>query len=210
MTATAIAPVEAEGLLWAILRRFEAHALARYEAVAPELANDEKRALVAKLTARSAEIGSMRLARESAVLLDALSSGTRGETLINQGLLLELVGKAIYANVGDAAVSDATRDLCVLGGRAADAVIATTTGALRAEYPTGEAFFAALIDTSPELLKRLTPFAATLDYEIGPAFGLSFADLIGEFVSEVDEVTGAFGVDRKKLIAFLTHVMMET
>lgn len=210
MTTTVTAPAKAEALLRAILRRFEAHALARYEEVAPELANNDKRALVATLDARGGAIDPGPLDSESTVLIDALANATRRETLINQGLLLELVGKAIYANVRDAGVSDETRDLCALGGRAADAVIATVIEELRGEFPTGDAFFVAFIEASPELLKRLTPFAETLDQEIGPAFGLSFADLIGEFVSEVDDVTNALGVDRKKLIAFLTNVMMET
>lgn len=209
MTTTVKAPAKAETLLWAILRRFEAHALARYEDVAPELASEEKRALVATLNSRGAEIDSDPLDRKSSALIDMLSTGARSETLINQAVLLELVGKAIYASAAEAAVTEETRALCALGGRAADAVIATATRELRDELATGEAFFAAFIKTSPELLKKLMPFAETLDHEIGPAFGLSFADLIGEFVSEVDNVTSALGVDRKKLIAFLTNVMME-
>lgn len=209
MTAIALAPAKAEALLWAILRRFETHALARYEAVAPELVNDDKRALVAALNARAGAIDSAALDKETSALIDALSSGNRNDTLINQGLLLELVGKAIYANVGSADISEETRDLCALGGRAADAAIAAATRELQAEFPSGEAFFASMIKTSPELLKRLTPFAETLDHEVGSAFGMSFADLIGEFVSDVDDLTGSLGVDRKKLIAFLTNVMME-
>lgn len=210
MTTAAIAPSRAETLLWAILRRFEATALARYEEVAPELASEEKRALVATLNSRGAEIDSDLLDRQSSALIDILSTGARRETLINRGLLLELVGKAIYASVAEAAVSEETRDLCALGGRAADAVIATATRELRAEFATGEAFFAAFIKASPDLLRRLMPFAETLNHEIGPAFGLSFADLVVEFVGEVDEVTSTLGVDRKKLLAFLTNVMMET
>ncbi|MCX7899196.1 MAG: hypothetical protein N2444_03790 [Methylocystis sp.] len=210
MTAQTLAPVSAETLLWAILRRFETYALARYEAVAPEVINNDKRAVVAALNARGAKIDSPQLAFETDALIDALASAERRDALINQALLLELVGKAIYANVSLADVSSETRDLCALGVRAAEATAAAATQALREDFKSGEAFFAAMIKTSPEMLKKLTPFAETLDREIGPAFGLNFADLIGEFVSDVDEATSALGVDRKKLIAFLTNIMMET
>lgn len=210
---TVVVAAETDTLLYTILRAFETLALRQYEASAPELVTAPKRELVARLQALAPDDAPLERAGLDArigSLLAALSSDERRAVLVNQGFLLELVGQAIYSSVSAAQeISAETRNVCELGLAASAETRAQTMTALRREFADGEAFLNALIALSPGVLKQLDPLSEALDQHFGAAFGLNFGDLIGEFVSEVDDAATALGADRRKLVGFLTHVMME-
>ena len=204
---------ETEALLGAILRNFEALALRQYEVAAPEAATQEKRDLVARLRALAPD--DALLARSDLdvrvqALVERLTSNDRRAVLVNQGFLLEFVGKAIYASVGVVShISEELREICALGLAASDKSRAAIMEMLRKEFPKGEDFLCALIELSPDVLKQLDPLSEELDRNFGATLGLRFGDLIGDFVSEVDDAAAELGADRRKLVAFLTHIMME-
>lgn len=211
MTVTVAA--EKDTLLFAILRAFESLALRHYETLAPEIVTDEKRDLVARLHALApddAPLAEAGLDARVDGLLAALKGADRREVLINQAFLLELVGSAIYASAGAAdGLSEAARDVFTRGEAASKKTRDLAMASLRETFPSGDAFLDALIAVSPKALKQLDPLSEALDRHFGAAYGLNFGDLIGEFVAEVDDAAGELGADRRKLVGFLTHVLME-
>ncbi len=202
-----------DALFWRIMRNFEDLALRQYQALAPALANEDKRRLVARLESLAPDdalLDQSDMKDRVAALTQILAGRNCRAVLLNEGFLFELVGQAIYRHVyGAKHASDETRELCALGLAANQQTRAATMTSLRLQYPQGDDFLAALIEAAPPLLKAFVSFGEGLDKNFGDAFELNFADILGEVVGEIDEAAVALGADRRKLVGFLASVMME-
>jgi hypothetical protein len=201
-----------ELLLWAILRNFESLALRQYELYVPTLAGEEKRALVALL---SSQVPSDEVLDEAelAVPVNDLVAGATGSdavhTLIVQGLLLELLGQTIYQSFGQSElVSSSTRTLCADGLAASQTISKKIPALIAEEIGTGESLFQTLMIVSRPVLRQLDTLGVGLDQHFSARFGICFADLMGEFAADFIPACTELGLDRRKLVGFLTGALM--
>ena len=203
---------QAELLLWTALKKFEILALDKYRSDVPDLAGPTKEQLVQRLTAGaptdSALIGTKIEAPLSALLASASGRGEE-KTLLIQGLVLEPLGLIIYETFGsNEAVSDTTRALCEAGTSASEAVIQQSTALIKTKIGTGETALQAFISTGAGVLKQLAGLGDGLDLYFSEPFGITFADLIGEYASELIPNCLALDMERRKVVAFLTASLM--
>lgn len=202
-----------ERLFWALMRRFEALAVDRYAAHAPDLATPFKRDFVASLDeagASEATLATHPLARPT----DALLATARGEdeltTLIVQGLVLEGLGQAIYRIVTttDRTVSEASRRLAAAGRSASESVTSLVPARLTAHTDGPDALWTVFADASQEVLGALDDLADPVDATFGARFGLRFGEVMGEFTADLVDTCTALGLPRRKLVAHLAGAAM--
>jgi hypothetical protein len=204
---------ETEALLLAILRRFEALALAKYEAHAPALAGPEKRAFVAALGARApgpAPLGRSELASAVEDLLAHADLPDAASTLLVQGLVLERLGHEIYgALVRSPRASPALAALAREGRAAAAETLAALPALLAREIGSGETLFTAFVARTGEVLRRLDALGEEIDRAFGARFELRFADILGGFVAEMIPASVALGMSRRKVVCHLAGALMK-
>ena len=203
---------ESELLLWAILRRFELLALMQYEKNVAILATSEKRELVDLLNSQAPADEALEETSLVNPVNDLLNSATNSDethTLIIQGLLLETLGRTIYQifeeNTG---LSSSTRSLCSAGLRAGKSVKAKIQKLIAEKMGLGEQLFQTFVTVSRPVITQLDALGERMDYHFSERFGVSFADLMGEFVAELVPICVELGVERRKIISHLTGVLM--
>jgi len=206
-----------ERLLLTILRSFEALAADQYHRTIGVLLGDEKHHLLEQLDAQvptDEALETTDLAPPVKHLLTLLRSQDKIQVLIVQGLILELLGQTIYKTVSESAASSpAMRRLCDQGLHANAETRRHVVEALRQEFPQrdnppGADLLDALIARSGPVLDQLNTLGEGLDQHFGEAFGIHFADLMAEFASELLVVCTGLGADRRRLVGFLTRIMM--
>jgi hypothetical protein len=202
----------AEQILLAILHRFESQALARYEAVLPALADEPKKALV-RLLAKSAEGNSALQSTTIEASLDAvLKMAVRddlNETLLTQGLVLEPLALVIYeAFGGHAALSPATTDLFSAGKLASAAAVEQCKKMIETNIGSGDVAWKAFTSSNTEFMKKVIAFGSSMDVYLSGPLEITFADLMGDYVSELLPHFTDLGIDRRKAMAFLTQILM--
>lgn len=201
-----------EALLWTILAQFESLAARQYAATVPALLTPEKLAVVALLETRvrsSDELLQTRLASPVAALVGHATSSSEAHILIAQGLLLELMGEAIYRTFGENDVtSEATRGLCERGLAASLRARSLISDLLRSRIGTGDVLLQAFMTEAGPLLGALDALGEGIDEYFADRFNISFADLMGDVAAELLALCLDLDVDRRKLVAYLTGALM--
>lgn len=202
-----------EALLCSILRHFETLALRQYEAVAPELANGKKRALLSALQRLAPDdeaLDGAELGELVARLALSVTSRDRRKVLLRQAFLLEIVGQAIYASAGRSGnASDDVRAACALGIAAGEETRKAAFARIADEFEDADTLLASLVEAASGVIMALGPFGGAIDREFGESLGLNFGDLMAESMMTIDAAAARLGVDRSKLAAYLMNVMME-
>jgi len=210
--STIIGIDRSELLLWAILGSFESLALRQYELNVPLLATMEKRALVDLLTSRVSSSEVLEETELASPIKELVASATGSDavhTLIVQGLLLELLGQTIYKSFGEnELVSAATCALCADGLTASLAITEKVPKLITEKIGTGEDLFQALMTVSRPVLRHLDTLGEGLDQHFCERFSISFADLMGEFAAEFIPACAELGLERRKLVGYLTGALM--
>lgn len=209
-----------ERLVWTLLRTFEPVGIEHYRAHAPDLATPEKVRFVAELIAQeqgakpgregdAAALASSPFAAPVARLLARSENHTEASTRIVQGLVLEMLGQAIYAVVERTSrMSEGSRAFATIGLSASRSVTAALTRSIGERIGTGEPLYAVFADLSYDALGALDGLAEPVDGIFGPAFGIRFADLMGEFTAELVATCTALGMQRRKVVAQLAGACM--
>jgi hypothetical protein len=201
-----------EALLWTVLYRFESLAALQYAVRVPALLTPQKQAVVALLSTRtgsSEELTGTRLAAPVAALVQSATGTEEAHVLIAQGLLLELIGEAIYRTFSENALTSApTRELCERGLAAGGAARELIPGLLRTRIGTGEVLLQAIMTEAAPLLRSLDALGEGIDEQFGQRFNIGFADLMGDVAAELIGICLGLDVDRRKLVAFLTGALM--
>jgi hypothetical protein len=201
-----------EQLMWGVLARLESLALAKYRKDVPELATPEKEAVVRTLQQGAPDNGpvdSSPLGPPIHDLLEAASMPGQADTLIVQGLLLERLGQIIYKVLGShQTVSSATRSLATSGWSACTTVIGLATQRLRTIVGEGDVLFDVFSTVSESVLGRLDSLGTCVDELFGKRFGLTFAEVLGDFTAELLPACVELGMNRRKLICHLAGAFM--
>jgi hypothetical protein len=203
---------KSELLLWTILRNFELLALKQYEKNVAVLATDEKRELVNLLSSQAPSdevLEETSLAQSIRNLINSATGPDEKHTLIIQGLLLETLGRTIYQIFeNNNALSGATRSLCSKGLRAGGSIKSTIYKLIAEKMGIGEQLFQTFATISRPVIMHLDALGERMDQHFNERFGVSFADLMGEFVAELIPICVELGVDRRKIVGHLTGVLM--
>jgi hypothetical protein len=201
-----------ELLLWTILKEFESLALQQYLLHLPSLATAEKKELVHSLASRVPTDEALRdtnLFAPLEELLAAAKSSDAAQTLIVQGLLLELLGRTIYgAFVQNAAACEDTRAMCAAGLEASEANQTKIAELVSQKIGAGDEVFQAFMTSGRPVISRLEGLGDGVDEHFAKRFGLRFADLVGEFVAELIPCCVELGMDRRKLMGSLAGALM--
>ncbi len=203
-----------ELLLWTILAKFESLALLQYSLYVIDLDTPEKQQLVDMLlsTIPSDEaLETTTLSLPVANLLADATSTDKFHILIVQGLILELLGQTIYQSFADNDLaSQTTRGLCVLGLKASRDNTAKLPKLFAEKVGSGDELFQAFITVSRPVISHLDELGQGLEEQFSKRFGISYADLMGDFMAELIPVCVELGMDRRRLVAYLTGALMGT
>jgi hypothetical protein len=203
---------KSELLLWTILRNFELLALKQYEKFAGILVTNEKRELVELLNSQAPSDEALEetsLTQPISNLLKSATGPDETHTLIIQGLLLETLGRTIYQLFeNNNVLSSSTRSLCATGLRAGGSVKNKIKKLIAEKAGIGEQLFQTFIIISRPVILQLEALGERMDSHFNERFGVSFADLMGEFVAELIPLCVELGVDRRKIVGHLTAVLM--
>ena len=209
---TTIGLDKSELLLWTILRNFETLALRQYELYVPVLATAEKKTLVELLVSQAPSNNALDGTNLSSSVKDLVISASGVDevaTLIIQGLLLEPLGQTIYQTFGQQnTISSFTQNLCSIGLVANKDNRKKTIKLIVNTIGEGDKLFQIFMTVTRPVLKHLDTLGEGLDEHFHERFQISFADLIGDFVSELIPICAELGIDRRKLIAYLTGALM--
>ena len=211
MTSTSVLDYD-EQLMWSVLSRLETLALAKYRKDAPELATPEKQEIVRTLhegVPDDRPIDTSPLGTPVRELLAAAAKPGQTDTLIVQGLLLERLGQIIYKVLSSQqTASAATRSLASTGWKACSAVIGLASQRLRSLVGEGDKLFDVFSTASETVLRKLDSLGAGVDELFGKRFGLTFAEVLGDFTAELLPACVELGMNRRKLICHLASVFM--
>ncbi len=203
-----------ELLLWTILAKFESLALLQYSLYVIDLDTPEKQQLVDMLLStipsdEALETTTLSLPVEN-LLADATSTD-KFHILIVQGLILELLGQTIYRSFADNDLaSQTTRGMCVLGLKASSDNTAKLPKLFAEKVGSGDELFQAFITVSRPVISHLDELGQGLEEQFSKRFGISYADLMGDFMAELIPVCVELGMDRRRLVAYLTGALMGT
>jgi hypothetical protein len=203
---------ESETLLWTILRNFEALALKQYENNIPNLATAQKKELVKLLISQvptDTVLDSTNLAQPVNDLLIAATSDNKLDTLIIQGILLEVLGQTIYQTIKESdKFTETTHKLCNVGLTARASIKEKTHKLIIEKIGFGDNVYKAFINISRPVIICLDALGESLDQHFSEKFDISFSDLMGEFVAELVATTIELGMERRKVVAYLTSTLM--
>jgi hypothetical protein len=212
LTKATITLNSSELLLWTILRNFEALALKQYELYVPALVTSQKKELVDLLMSQvpsDIALDGTDLAAPVTNFLQSATGPDDVQTLIIQGLLLETLGQTIYQMFEENEVfSSDTRTMCSTGIAAGQSIKAEVSELIAKKFETDEKLFQAFVSSSRPVIGYLDALGQRLDKHFSERFNISFADLMGEYVAEIIPACGALGMDRRKVVSYLTSVLM--
>ncbi len=201
-----------EYLLWTILRSFETLALTQYERNAAVLATAEKKDLVNLLISQvptDEAFEGTDLAVPIKNLMVSATGADQQHTLIVQGLLLEVLGRTIYRMFqAKEMFSTTTSTLCNTGLAAGKSINREIRRLISEKIGMGEQLFQAFVTVSRPVIINLDTLGERLDKHFNERFGISFADLMGEFVAELIPTCVELGMERRKIVGYLTSVLM--
>jgi hypothetical protein len=124
-------------------------------------------------------------------------------------LLLERLGQIIYKVLGShQAVSSSTRSLAASGWSACSTVIGLASQRLRTIVGEGDVLFDVFSTVSESVLRRLDSLGTCVDELFGKRFGLTFAEVLGDFTAELLPACVELGMNRRKLICHLAGAFM--
>jgi hypothetical protein len=203
---------KSERLLWTILRSFEALALKQYEANAESVITPEKRELVNLLVSRVPSDEALEQSDLASPVSNIITSATSDQefgTLFIQGLLLEQLGHTLYQMLSEhESISPQTRSLCSLGLRASEETATNTSRLLREKFSDGDQLFQAFMFSSRTILRSLVSLGESLDRHFSEPFGIEFVDLMGVFASDLIIRCVELGMERRKIVSYLTGALM--
>ncbi len=201
-----------EALLWSTLLSFEDLAQRQYRAHVPELLSDAKAAFVedlATLAGPSALLADSSIGGPVSRLLVRAAGEDRQATLNIQGLLLERLGLTIYQMAAESSgVSEDGRALARQGAAACQEILDRVPAILEAELVDGNARLAAFEHTTSSVIQELDALGEGVDREFSEPLDLNYADLMGEFAGELLEGCVELGMERRRLVVFLTGQLM--
>ncbi len=203
---------ESETLLWTILRSFEALALQQYEKNVPSLATSQKKELIDLLVSQvptNAALDPTSLAKPVNNLLAAATNNSAVDTLIIQGLLLEVLGQTIYENIkeSDKFTAD-THNLGTVGLSARKSIKEETHKLISDKIGSGDQVYQVFVNISRPVIMALDALGESLDQHFSEKFDISFSDLMGEFVAELVSTSMELGMERRKVVSYLTSTLM--
>jgi hypothetical protein len=192
-----------------MMLRFEALAAALRATHLPELDTPDKRALLDRLASMRRDRDALAggpLAGPVAALEAAAAGRDAADVLLVQGLLLEPLGRVIYRRL----VEDggALAALAEAAMRAGAAVLEKTPALVRARLGAGDAIYAAFVGRTAPVIAALDGLGQSVDAVFGERYGLRFADLIGELVTETLPLCVAVGMTRRMVLSHLTTTLM--
>jgi len=213
MIASPIAQLtDSEILLWTILHNFEALALKQYEKNVLVLATPEKKELVELLASKVPTNKAMENTSLEEPVNNLLTSATNSDeihTLIVQGILLEILGQTIYRTFKDSdAFTSATHALCLTGLTAQESIREETRKLILEKIGSGDKVYEVFVSISRPVIMNLDALGESLDQHFSEKFGISFSDLMGEFVAELISTCMDLGMDRRKVVGYLTSTLM--
>jgi hypothetical protein len=202
---------ETERLFWTVMKRLEAVALEQYRRFAPNLATLPKVELVESIGA--AAPGDAISDADLSKGLDEVIANARGKdedaTLMLQGLLLERLGRTIYAVLhARENISEATRAMAERAAEVSDRIAEFAAERLKVKYPDGDKLFQFFQDSTGNLFRSLDGISAGIDRAFGQRFGITFADLIGEYTADILPTLASLGMNRRKVVCHLTGSFM--
>jgi len=201
-----------EAELFETIAGFERVAASLYGRLAPELLTPAKQALLAGFAAR-ADVPCLDGYPELLAARDGLVAVANGpairDVLLVQGLILEPLASIVYRTLSEqSGVSDAGRTLAALGTASAVSVERSLRLLIENHVGRGDQLFRAFVTVTRPVLGRLDTFGEAVDEVFGEAFGLRFADVVGELGGELLPVMTGLGVERRKLVVHLAQSLM--
>ncbi len=206
------APDPDELLLWSVMVWFERQALAQYEAHLPLFASADKRRWVEELEAVVISDDALRASALHAPM-DELVAAAAGvdrpsAALVVQGLVLERVRRVVYDAVRvSPGASEMTRRLARRGSTISTALVEKAPSLLHDQNEEGS-MFSLFVEESDAVLQQLDAVGESVDAVFGERFGLSFSDIVGEFVADLVPTCVGLGMDRRKVMSHLAGALM--
>lgn len=202
----------AESLLFAVLHRFEVETMTRYRAHVPELASPTKVDLIERLEARAqagVALDESVLAEPIGTLLRAAQSTDEEETLLTQGLLLELLGSAIYRAAEESDhLPVESRELAARGRCACEASVSEAVRMISERIGRGEAAFEAFAAATHEVLSAVDDLAEPVDRVFAEPFGVRYAEVLGDCTADLLSTCQSLGMPRRKVAGHLASASM--
>lgn len=200
-----------ERRLWKVLQSFESLAICQYEANVPAIDTTQKRELLHMLDDQIGVEQSFDPYELDVPIKNLLKAATicgECEVLIMQGLILELLAKALYEAIEpNEGISIARLNLCSAGITASKAVSRQVLQCL-ATNNNRQQFERIFMTVSKPLFLSFSLISEDLDIYIGSKLGMSFTDVLADFVSELVPICSNLGIERRKTMGYLTNVLM--
>jgi hypothetical protein len=202
----------AEKLLWSVLRRFETATMARYFEHVPQLALPLKTQLIERLQERAASdenLNASALAGPIETVLVAAQSENAEETLFTQGLLLEVLGSAIYRAAANSNVLPvSSRELARLGRRACQESVDEAVRIIAGRIGEGDSAFEAFCAATDDVLAAVDALAEPVDSTFAEPFGVTYGDVLGECTADLMCACQSLGMPRRKVAGHLASASM--
>ena len=201
-----------EALLWTLLRKFETDTLDRYRQYVPVLAIPEKAEMVEELQRYSPTDDPLHGTALGAAIekVQARTQSTDAEgTLFVQGLILESLGRNIYALAEESKALDAkSYALAEAGRQACQRVAELARGCVEERFGTGPTVFEAFAAASHPVLTTIDSIAEPVNDVFAERFDIHFVDLMGEFTADLLTACQALGMERRKVVGHLASASM--
>ncbi len=200
-----------EALLFDLLARIEADTLERYERLLPELVTSAKRDLIAKLRARASQAPPRdpELDEGAERVLAAAASEEPARVLCVQGLVLETLGRCIYAAAAAApGLGPEARALAEEGRIACETVTRKASAEAPRHIGSGEAAFASFAEATHDVIGELEAIAEPIDRSFSEAFDTHYAELMGDFTADLLLACVELGMPRRKVVTHFAGASM--
>lgn len=194
------------------MRQLEDLAVRQYKKYIPELDPVKKQRFLRNIESKfpsQENSSSERLSSAIGQLVQTATKNSRLDTLLLQGLSLELLGQAIYkAIINTASLSEDSRQLAEEADGASQEILDQVLSILRKDGLVGDSLFKSFISATQDVFGQLDSMGSLIDQTFSGQSQLTFDEVLADAVTELLKHGTELGMDRKKLLRQLTSALM--
>jgi hypothetical protein len=198
-----------EQTFWSGMKKLEDLAISQYQKFVPELNCSKKQKFLQNKSIASANKSDDRLTTEIGRLVQIATKKSREDTLLLQGLSLELLAQSIYKAVSNTpSLSEKAHKLAEEADLASQEVFSQVVSILRKENLVGDPLFKSFISATQDVFGQLDSMGSLIDETFSDHSQLKFDDVLADTVTELLKHGSQLGMDRRKLLRQLTSALM--
>ncbi len=198
-----------EQTFWSGMKQLEDLAVSQYKKFVPELNISGKQKFLQNNSSAPNDLNDDRFATEIGRLIQIATKHSRVDSLLLQGLSLELLGQSIYkAVLNTPSLSDNSHTLAKEAELASQEVFNQILSILRKENLVGDSLFKSFVSATQDVFGQLDSMGSLIDETFSDHSQLKFDDVLADAVTELLKYGSQLGMDRRKLLRQLTSALM--